>query len=145
MFLKKLKKLIQFYTGKIKLLFNNKMMNKMNKLVHIKNDVYYYLINDSVRKQFYNMFNILGNINSYYYYNIFVSKYNFIDFSFCYSHELFKYPAPKNGQILRIRGKGIPISGDRRGDLLVKLNIKIPSRLSKQAKKDFEELRGEGL
>jgi len=49
------------------------------------------------------------------------------------------------GQILRIRGKGIPISGDKRGDLLVKLNIKIPSRLSKQAKKDFEELRGEGL
>jgi len=49
------------------------------------------------------------------------------------------------GQILRIRGKGIPISHDKRGDLLVKLNIKIPTRLSKQAKKDFEDLRGEGI
>ncbi|MFH1455184.1 MAG: molecular chaperone DnaJ [bacterium] len=49
------------------------------------------------------------------------------------------------GQILRIKGKGIPISQDRRGDLLVKLNIKIPSRLSKQAKKDFENLKGEGI
>lgn len=49
------------------------------------------------------------------------------------------------GQILRIKGKGVPISSDRRGDLLVKLNIKIPTRLSKQAKKDFENLKGEGL
>ncbi len=49
------------------------------------------------------------------------------------------------GQILRIRGKGIPISREKRGDLLVKLNIKIPSRLSKQAKKDFEELKKEGI
>ncbi len=49
------------------------------------------------------------------------------------------------GQILRIRGKGIPISHDRRGDLLVKLNIKIPHRLSSLARDDFEELRNEGL
>jgi molecular chaperone DnaJ len=49
------------------------------------------------------------------------------------------------GQILRIKGKGIPITREKRGDLLVKLNIKIPSRLSKQAKKDFEDLKGEGI
>jgi len=49
------------------------------------------------------------------------------------------------GQILRIRGKGIPISHDKRGDLLVKLNIKIPSRLSRDAKKTFEELKEKGL
>ena len=49
------------------------------------------------------------------------------------------------GQIMRIRGKGIPIDEDRRGDLLVKLNIKIPTRLSKDAKKKFEELKNEGL
>ena len=49
------------------------------------------------------------------------------------------------GQILRLRGKGVPISKDKRGDLLVKLNIKIPTKLSKQAKKDFENLRGEGM
>jgi molecular chaperone DnaJ len=49
------------------------------------------------------------------------------------------------GQILRIRGKGIPISAEKRGDLLVKLNIKIPSKLSGKAKKDFENLKGEGI
>ena len=49
------------------------------------------------------------------------------------------------GQILRIRGKGIPINHDKRGDLLVKLNIKIPSRLSRQAKKDFENLKNDGV
>ncbi len=49
------------------------------------------------------------------------------------------------GQILRVRGKGVPISADRRGDLLIKLNVKIPNRLSKQSRKDFENLKEEGL
>ena len=49
------------------------------------------------------------------------------------------------GQILRLKGKGVPISSDKRGDLLVKLNIKIPTKLSRQAKKDFENLKREGL
>ena len=49
------------------------------------------------------------------------------------------------GQILRIKGKGIPSEDGRRGDLLVKLNIKVPARLSKQAKKNFEDLREEGI
>ncbi|MFH0755198.1 MAG: DnaJ C-terminal domain-containing protein [bacterium] len=49
------------------------------------------------------------------------------------------------GQILRVRGKGVPINLEKRGDLLIKINFKIPTRLSKQAKKDFENLRGEGI
>lgn len=49
------------------------------------------------------------------------------------------------GQILRIRGKGVPISADKRGDLLVKLNIKIPSKLSGKAKKLIEEMKKEGM
>jgi molecular chaperone DnaJ len=49
------------------------------------------------------------------------------------------------GQILRIRGKGVPISSEKRGDLLVKLNIKIPSRLSGKAKKLIEEMKKEGM
>lgn len=49
------------------------------------------------------------------------------------------------GQILRIKGKGIPIDQHRRGDLLVRVNIKIPTKLSKQARKDFENLKGEGI
>jgi molecular chaperone DnaJ len=49
------------------------------------------------------------------------------------------------GQILRIKGKGVPITGTRRGDLLIKLNIKLPTRLSKKAKEAFEGLKGEGI
>jgi len=49
------------------------------------------------------------------------------------------------GQILRIRGKGIPVGPEKRGDLLIKLNIKMPNRLSKKTKNSFEELKNEGL
>ena len=49
------------------------------------------------------------------------------------------------GEILRIKGKGVPIENDRRGDLLIKINIKIPTKLSKQSKKIFEELKEEGI
>lgn len=49
------------------------------------------------------------------------------------------------GQILRIRGKGVPISSEKRGDLLVKLNIKIPSKLSGKERKIIEELKKEGI
>ncbi|MFA5934261.1 MAG: molecular chaperone DnaJ [Candidatus Paceibacterota bacterium] len=49
------------------------------------------------------------------------------------------------GEILRIKGKGVPIGDGRRGDLLIKINIKIPTKLSKQAKKVFEELKEEGI
>ena len=49
------------------------------------------------------------------------------------------------GQILRLKGKGIPYGNEKRGDLLVKLNIKLPTHLSRQAKKDFENLKREGV
>ncbi len=48
------------------------------------------------------------------------------------------------GEILRVRGKGVPI-GNSRGDLLIKLNILLPKKLSRKAKKAVEELRGEGV
>jgi molecular chaperone DnaJ len=44
-----------------------------------------------------------------------------------------------------LRGKGVPTSADKRGDLLVKLNIKIPSRLSGKAKKIIEDLKKENI
>ncbi len=65
------------------------------------------------------------------------------------------------GEILRVRGKGVPISapahernqGDstspsahsRRGDFLVKINIELPRKLSKNATKLVEELKKEGI
>jgi molecular chaperone DnaJ len=49
------------------------------------------------------------------------------------------------GEILRIRGKGVPLDKTKRGDLLVKLNIKTPKKLSKKARKAIEDLREEGI
>lgn len=49
------------------------------------------------------------------------------------------------GEILRIRGKGVPISASKRGDLLVKINIKLPHKLSGHAKGAVEKLREEGF
>ena len=49
------------------------------------------------------------------------------------------------GEILRIKGKGVPIDKSRRGDLLIRINIKLPSRLSRGAQKIIEGLKGEGL
>jgi molecular chaperone DnaJ len=57
-----------------------------------------------------------------------------------------KIPAGINsGEILRVRGKGIPDSRGGRGNLLIKILIKTPKRLSSRAKKIMEELREEGI
>jgi len=50
-----------------------------------------------------------------------------------------------NGESLRVRDKGVPIDSRHRGDLLVKIKIKMPNHLSRTAKKAIEELKKEGL
>ncbi len=50
-----------------------------------------------------------------------------------------------HGELLRIKDKGVPIDSRRRGDLLIKVKIKMPSRLSRNARKIIEELKQEGL
>ena len=50
-----------------------------------------------------------------------------------------------HGEILRIKDKGVPISERKRGNLLFVVNIKLPNKLSRKAKKLVEELRGEGV
>lgn len=51
------------------------------------------------------------------------------------------------GEILRVRGRGIPYvhEKNRRGDVLVKLNIIMPKKLSKKAMSFIEGLKEEGL
>lgn len=49
------------------------------------------------------------------------------------------------GEILRVKGKGVPYDGRSRGDILIKINIVIPRKLSKSAKKVVEELKKEGV
>jgi curved DNA-binding protein len=59
----------------------------------------------------------------------------------------------KHGTILRIKGRGVPYSNRPtlaksnagRGDFYVRIFIKIPDKLSKEARKAVEELKKEGL
>lgn len=52
----------------------------------------------------------------------------------------------QSGSVIKISGKGMPKkSGYGKGDLLVKVNIKTPSRISKRQKELFEELKKEGM
>lgn len=50
----------------------------------------------------------------------------------------------KHNEQLRIKNKGVP-EGTSRGDFLVKVQIDLPQKLSKNAKKLIEELRKEGI
>jgi len=49
-----------------------------------------------------------------------------------------------HGEVVRISGKGVP-HGRGRGDLLVRIDIQFPKKLSKGAREQIEKLRGEGL
>ncbi|MCE9585157.1 molecular chaperone DnaJ [Candidatus Nomurabacteria bacterium] len=48
-------------------------------------------------------------------------------------------------EILRVKGKGVPVSKGKRGDILIKLNIKLPSKISRKSRELIEELKKEGI
>ena len=50
-----------------------------------------------------------------------------------------------NGDVLRVKGKGVPVGEGKRGDLFIKLIIEMPKKISKDAKKVIEELKKEGI
>ncbi|QQR65176.1 molecular chaperone DnaJ [Candidatus Kaiserbacteria bacterium] len=50
----------------------------------------------------------------------------------------------KHGEILRIKGKGVPV-GSSRGDFHAKISIDIPEKLSRNARRLVEELRKENI
>ena len=49
------------------------------------------------------------------------------------------------GEVLRVKGRGVPYAKGRRGDILINLNIKLPSKLSRTAREFIEKLKGEGV
>ncbi len=56
-----------------------------------------------------------------------------------------KVPAMKRAEeLLRVAGKGISLEGTR-GDLIIRLEVALPQKLSGKAKKTLEELKSEGL
>lgn len=50
-----------------------------------------------------------------------------------------------SGEVLRVREKGVPMDSKHRGDLLIRLEVKTPAKLSRNAEKLVEELRKEGV
>ncbi len=48
-------------------------------------------------------------------------------------------------EVLRVRGKGIPHDSGKRGDLLVRIIIDMPKKLSKDVKRIVEELNSKGV
>ena len=57
----------------------------------------------------------------------------------------FKIPEGTSfGEVLRVKGKGVPTARGR-GDLLIRVNILMPHRLSKDTKKAIEALKREGI
>lgn len=51
----------------------------------------------------------------------------------------------QSGEVLRIKGRGVPTSKYSRGDIYLTVKVGIPKRLSKSARKTAEELKKEGL
>lgn len=51
----------------------------------------------------------------------------------------------QHGELLRIKGKGVPINGRTNGDMLLKIDIDIPKNISRNTKKIVESLKKEGL
>jgi DnaJ-class molecular chaperone len=50
-----------------------------------------------------------------------------------------------NGEILRVKGKGVPDERGRRGDLYVRIAIDLPKKLTRESRKLIEELKEQGL
>lgn len=53
-------------------------------------------------------------------------------------------PMKRAEELLRVRGNGIPVEGSR-GDLIIRLEVALPHKLSGKARKTVEELKTEGL
>ncbi len=49
------------------------------------------------------------------------------------------------GEVLRVRNQGVPDERGKRGDLLIRIIIELPKKLSKETRKLMEDLRKEGI
>ncbi len=50
-----------------------------------------------------------------------------------------------SGEILRVRGKGMPQGQGRRGDLMIRILVRTPKKVSRSARELIEELKEQGL
>ena len=56
-------------------------------------------------------------------------------------HKLKIPEGTQNAAELKVRGKGIPSGGGSRGDLYVHVDVRVPTKLSKEQRKLFEQLK----
>ncbi|MBI3573925.1 J domain-containing protein [Candidatus Kaiserbacteria bacterium] len=54
-------------------------------------------------------------------------------------------PLHSTDEILRIKGKGVPLERGRRGDLLIRVRLEFPQKISREAKELLEKLKKEGI
>ncbi len=50
-----------------------------------------------------------------------------------------------HGEVLRVRGRGVPFGRGSRGDMMVRLEIDFPKKLTREARDLVEKLRAQGL
>jgi DnaJ-class molecular chaperone len=50
-----------------------------------------------------------------------------------------------HGEIIKIKGRGVPSQRGSRGDILVRIDIELPKKLSKEARTLVEKLRDAGV
>lgn len=59
---------------------------------------------------------------------------------------IIKIPAGiHNGQTLKMTGYGEEVKNGKTGDLFIKINVKLPNKISKKARELLEELKKEGI
>ncbi|MEK7613125.1 MAG: molecular chaperone DnaJ [Patescibacteria group bacterium] len=54
-------------------------------------------------------------------------------------------PGISHGETLRVKGRGVPVGRGKRGDLLVRVKITLPQKLSRTARTLIEKLKEEGI
>jgi molecular chaperone DnaJ len=54
-------------------------------------------------------------------------------------------PLRSADEILRMKGKGVPVERNRRGDLLIRVRVEFPQKLTKEARALLEKLKVEGI
>jgi molecular chaperone DnaJ len=54
-------------------------------------------------------------------------------------------PLRSTDEILRMKGKGVPMERGRRGDLLIRVKLEFPKKISKEAAELLEKLKKEGI
>ncbi len=54
-------------------------------------------------------------------------------------------PLRSADEILRVKGKGVPMERGKRGDLLIRVKVEFPQKLSKEARDLLDKLKKEGI